>query len=71
VFHWNEGKSAASFCHQVAAWVLNMFCNFYFVKNHNIANNSTTIKAREKMSTDWSLELKKFFDVCLSKFKNN
>jgi hypothetical protein len=32
----------------VAAWVLDMFCNFYLMKNHKIANNSTTIKAREK-----------------------
>jgi hypothetical protein len=29
-----------------------MFCNFYFVKNHKIGNNSTTTKAREKISTD-------------------
>jgi hypothetical protein len=44
----NEGKSAASVCRQVAAWVPEMFCNFYFVKNHKIAYNSTTTKAREK-----------------------
>jgi hypothetical protein len=29
-----------------------MFCNFYSVKNHKIANNSTTAKARENLSTD-------------------
>jgi hypothetical protein len=29
------GKSAATFCHQVAAWDPDMFCNFYLVKNHN------------------------------------
>jgi hypothetical protein len=29
-----------------------MFCNFYLVKNHKIAKNSTTTKAREKISTD-------------------
>jgi hypothetical protein len=28
-----------------------MFCNFYIVKNHKIANNSATIEAREKIST--------------------
>jgi len=44
----NEGISAASFCHQVAALVPDMVCNFYLVKNHKIANNSTTIEAREK-----------------------
>jgi hypothetical protein len=48
----NEGKSSASFCHQVAAWFEDMFCNFYSVKNHKIAKNSTTNKAREKISTD-------------------
>ncbi len=31
---------------QVAAWVPDIFCNFYFVKNHKIANNSATTKAR-------------------------
>jgi hypothetical protein len=48
----NEGKSAASYCCQVAAWFPYMFCNFYLVKNHEIAKTSTTPKAREKMSTD-------------------
>jgi hypothetical protein len=44
----NEGKSAVSFCRQVASWVKDMVRNFYLVKNHKIANNSTTTKAREK-----------------------
>ncbi len=44
----NEGKSAASFCRQVAALVPVKFCNFYFVKNHKIANNPATTEAREK-----------------------
>jgi hypothetical protein len=48
----NEGKSAANFCLQVAEWVSDMFCNFYFAKNHKIADNSATAKAREKMNTD-------------------
>jgi hypothetical protein len=48
----NEGKSAASFCHQVVAWVRDMFCKFYIVKNHKIVNNTTTVKARVKISTD-------------------
>jgi hypothetical protein len=66
------GISAASFCHRVAAWVQDMFCNFYLIQNHKIANNSTTIKAREKISTDLeSLEFLKNFDACLTKFKNN
>jgi hypothetical protein len=42
----NEEKSPASFCHQMAARFPDMFCNFYLVKNHEIAKNSTTTKAR-------------------------
>jgi hypothetical protein len=45
---YNGGKWAASFCHQGAALVPDFFRNFYLVKNHKIANNSTGIKAREK-----------------------
>jgi hypothetical protein len=38
-----------------------MFGHFYLVKNHKIAKNSTTTKAREKISTDLeSSEFKKF-----------
>jgi hypothetical protein len=40
------GKSAASFCHQVAAQITDMFCNYYFVKSHKIANSSATTQAR-------------------------
>jgi hypothetical protein len=46
-----EGKSAASFCHQVAVLVPDMFCNFYLAKNHKIFNNSPPTEAREKIST--------------------
>jgi hypothetical protein len=35
----------------MAARVSDMFCKFYLVKNHRIANNSITNKAREKIST--------------------
>jgi hypothetical protein len=35
----------------VAAWFSDVFCSFYLVKNDKIANNSTTTKAREKIST--------------------
>ncbi len=48
----NEGKSSASFCRQVAALVPAMFCNFYIVKTHNIADKSTTTEDKEKISTD-------------------
>jgi hypothetical protein len=47
----------------VAALVPAMFCNFYLVKNHKIADNSATTQAREKMSTLLeSLEFKKNFE---------
>jgi hypothetical protein len=53
----NEGKSAASFCCQVAAWFQDMFGNFYLAKNHKIANNSRTTEAK-KISAN--LEYSKF-----------
>ncbi len=41
------------------------------MKTHKIANNSATTEDREKISTDKeSLEFKKFFDVCSTKFEN-
>jgi len=40
--------------HQLA-----IHCNFYLVKNHKIAKNSTTTKARENISAD--LESLEFF----------
>jgi hypothetical protein len=43
-----EGKSAASFCRQVAALVRDMFCNFYLVKNHKLAYNSAATEAKRK-----------------------
>jgi hypothetical protein len=59
----NEGKSPAGFCCQVAAWFPDMFCNFYLVRNHKIAQNSTTTKAREKIRTD--LEFLRIFLMCV------
>jgi hypothetical protein len=44
----NKGISAASFCRQEAALVPDMFCNFYLVKNHKIANNSATTELEKK-----------------------
>jgi hypothetical protein len=43
----------------MAAWVQDLFFNFYTVKNHQSANNSTNTEAREKIGTD--LESFKFF----------
>jgi hypothetical protein len=57
----NQDKSAARFCHQVAAWVPDIFCNFYMVKSHKIAYNSATNEAREKISTD--LESFEFLEI--------
>jgi len=42
-----RGKSAASFRHEVATLVADIFCNFYLAKNHN-GNNSVTTEARVK-----------------------
>jgi hypothetical protein len=48
---------------KMAAWVPDMFCDF-FVKNNKITNNPTNTKAGEKISVDLeSLEFQKFFDV--------
>jgi hypothetical protein len=52
--------------------VQDIFCDFYFVKNHNIANNSTTTKALEKINTDLeSSKFYNFFEDGLAKFENN
>jgi hypothetical protein len=52
----------------VAVWVQDMFCNFYFAKYRKISKNSTTVKAREEISSDLqSLEFYKLFHVCLTK----
>jgi hypothetical protein len=48
----NQDKSAANFVCKVAAWVPDMFCNFYLVNNYKIAKNSTTTEAKEKISAD-------------------
>ncbi len=50
----------------MAAWVHDMFRNFYLVKNHKIANSSTTTDAEEETSADLeSLELKKLMYIPL------
>jgi hypothetical protein len=36
-----RGETAASFCHKVAAWFPDMFCNFYLVENNEIAKKKT------------------------------
>jgi hypothetical protein len=41
------------------------------MQNHKIANNSTTIQAREKNTDLDSLEFLKYFDVCLAKSTND
>jgi hypothetical protein len=48
--HFAENEQLATFCQQqVAVWVPDIFlANFIVVKNYNIANNSSTIEAREK-----------------------
>ncbi len=48
----NEEKSAASFCRQVAALFPDMLSNYFKVKIHKIAKNSTTTHAKEKIRID-------------------
>jgi hypothetical protein len=56
----------------VAAWLPDVFGYFYFVKNHKIAKNSTTTKAREKNKHRFRiLRILQFFDACSTTFKNN
>jgi hypothetical protein len=55
----------------VAAWVPDMFCKFYFVKNHKIASNSVNTEAGEKISADLeSFEFLKKIVVRLTKYEN-
>ncbi len=50
----------------MAAWVPEMFRNFYLAKNHKIVNSSTTTDAGEETSPDLeSLDLKKLMYVPL------
>jgi hypothetical protein len=49
-----EGKSAASFCCQVAAWSPDMFGNFYLVKNHKIAKTQQPLKLEKKEALFWN-----------------
>ncbi len=48
----NEEKSAATLCYQVATKVKDMCHNFYIMKNHKTAINSTTMADGIKISTD-------------------
>jgi hypothetical protein len=62
----NEWQSAASFCHQVAAWFSDMFCNFYLVKSPEITKSQQPIKLDKK-----HFRILAIFVVRLTKFKNN
>jgi hypothetical protein len=53
-----ESGDISIYC-QVAAFFPEMFCKFYLVKDHKIANNSATTEAREKISN--YLEFLEFF----------
>jgi hypothetical protein len=44
----NKNKSAASFCRQVAAWIPDMFCDFYLVKNKKIQMIQQCLKQLKK-----------------------
>jgi hypothetical protein len=57
----NYDTSAAIFGPQVAAWVTDMFCNFYFMKNPKIDNNSITTEAGGIISTLKIVRISEFF----------
>jgi hypothetical protein len=68
----NYDKSVASFCHQVAAWIIDIICDFYIDKYLKIVNNTTTNKLDKKLGIDLeSLQFQKIVYVFLAKFKNN
>jgi hypothetical protein len=48
----NSDKPVAIFCQQLAAWVQNIICNFYLLKNHLSALNSMNVEDGEKNKTD-------------------
>jgi hypothetical protein len=53
----------------MAAWVTDMFFNFYLVKNHKILNSQKPLVLEKKRTDLESLELWKFLNVGLAKFK--
>jgi hypothetical protein len=56
----------------VAAWVSDMFCNFYLVKSGKSTDNSTITEAAEKICPDLeSLKLLKLLAARLTKLKND
>jgi hypothetical protein len=68
----NQDKSVAIFSQQVAAWAPDMLHCLYFMKNHKIANNTTTKEAREKISTEPRIcRILEIFDISFTEFKNN
>jgi len=65
-----KDMSVAGFCRQVAARTSDTFCNFYLTKNHKIATMSTTIEAKEKISTAWNHYKFRNF-LCMLQYKLN
>jgi hypothetical protein len=55
----------------VAAWVPDMFCGYYLVKNQEILNNSITTDAGESVCVTGIPRILGSIDVCLTKFKTN
>jgi hypothetical protein len=67
---WNKDKSVASFSHQVAARIPDLFYNIYLMKNHNIANNSTTTEVKVKSEDIFGIiRIFENMEVCLARFK--
>jgi hypothetical protein len=57
--------SAASVCRQVAAWVQDIFCNFYLVKTHKIGKDLTAaIKLENKKHRLGILRILEYYLMC-------
>jgi hypothetical protein len=55
----------------VAAWVPDMFCNFYLVKSYKISNNSATTEARERIYRRFGISrILEILKIGLTKFEN-
>jgi hypothetical protein len=56
----------------MAAWVLDMFCELYVVKNHKIAINSIDHITLEKIQAQiWNpYNFRNFYDVGMTKYEN-
>jgi hypothetical protein len=53
----------------VAEWPIDMFCNFYFAKNHNAATKKKPMKLKKYKRKFGILRILEIFVICLTKLK--